>query len=108
MGVTATLRDALDREKGIKLALLFGSAASGSEGPDSDIDLLVVGPISLGELLRVTRPIQETLAKQINPVVMTEGEFRTRQANNEHFISSVLAGETVTLVGELHDAGTLG
>jgi predicted nucleotidyltransferase len=101
IGVVPALEAALANEKGVKIALLFGSAASGSEGPTSDVDLLVVGSITLSRVLSITRPIQETIGRQINPVVMGTREFRQRRAKKEHFISAVLNGETVTLAGEL-------
>ena len=101
IGVAPALAAALAEEKGIKLALLFGSAASGSEGPASDVDLLVVGSITLSRVLSITRPVQERIGRQINPVVIGMREFRQRRAKKEHFISTVLSGEIVTLAGEL-------
>jgi len=108
VGVIPALTAALAKEKGIKLALLFGSAAAGSEGPASDVDLLVVGSISLARVLKVTRGIQDSIGREINPVVMDGQEFRRRRAKQEHFISTVLNGETITLVGELDVASQLG
>jgi predicted nucleotidyltransferase len=101
IGVVPALAAAFAEEKGVKLAVLFGSAASGSEGPASDVDLLVVGSIALSRVLGITRPIQERIGRQINPVVMSMQEFRQRRAKKEHFISTVLSGEIVTLAGEL-------
>ena len=43
IGVEARLRKALESIKGVRGALVFGSRARGEEGPNSDIDLLVVG-----------------------------------------------------------------
>jgi predicted nucleotidyltransferase len=105
LGVVPALTESLSREKGIRLALLFGSVATGLEGPASDVDLLVVGSISLKRVLRVTRPIQDAAGREINPVVMDTREFRQRRDKKEHFISTVLSGEIVILVGELDDAG---
>ena len=39
--LVTTLRELLRTERQISLAVLFGSAARGDDGPDSDIDLLV-------------------------------------------------------------------
>jgi predicted nucleotidyltransferase len=105
VGIVPAIEAVLAQERGIKLALLFGSAAAGSEGPTSDVDLLVVGSISLARVLKVTRAIQERTGREINPVVMDAQEFRRRRANKEHFISSMLDGPTLTLVGELDVVG---
>ncbi len=99
------LTESLSKQKGIRLALLFGSVATGLAGPASDIDLLVVGSISLKQVLRVTRPIQDAVGREINPVVMDTREFRQRRDKKEHLISTVLSGEIVVLVGEVDDAG---
>ena len=105
LGIVPVLTESLSKQKGIRLALLFGSVATGLEGPASDIDLLVVGSISLKQVLRVTRPIQDAVGREINPVVMDTREFRQRRDKKEHLISTVLSGEIVVLVGEVDDAG---
>ena len=102
VGIVPTLQAALREKAGIRLALLFGSAATGGERPGSDIDLLIVGSVSLSRTIEWTRPLQERLGREICPVVMTASEFTKRVADKEHFISSVLDGKTVTLVGKLH------
>ena len=65
-GVVPALTAALGKEKGIRLALLFGSTAAGSEGPASDVDLLVVGSISL---------TRESRLALISAVVVTWGDI---------------------------------
>jgi predicted nucleotidyltransferase len=40
--LTPLLADILSREPGLRLALLFGSFADGSAGPDSDVDVAVM------------------------------------------------------------------
>jgi predicted nucleotidyltransferase len=48
---------------GIQAIYRFGSTASGSAGPDSDIDLAVLGPYPLDPLLRFD--VQEQLASAL-------------------------------------------
>ena len=105
VGIVPLLREALGTDERIVLALLFGSTAAATERAESDVDLLVVGPISLSEVLTLVCPVQETLDREISPVVMSEDEFQARRERKEHFLSSVLSGETLTLVGDLDDAG---
>jgi predicted nucleotidyltransferase len=105
IGIVPTLRAVLSEEADIKLALLFGSAAAGTEKAESDIDLLVVGTVSLGRTIALTRPVQEKLGREVNPIVMTTREFCKRRADKEHFISSVLNGKHITLIGDLRELG---
>ncbi len=79
-----------------------GSYATGEAKPESDVDLFVVGRITLAELLEKIAPLQERLDIEINPVVMTEQEYQERCAANEHFVSAVRASETIPLVRDLY------
>lgn len=100
-GAPAELRATLERDSRIRLALLFGSVAAGSERADSDIDLLVVGELNLRELLQLLAPAQEALARPINPVLMTPEEFRERRRRNEHFLTRVLESGPLPLIGSV-------
>jgi len=69
-GMASVLREALSpiAEK-IGVALVFGSMARGSQAAGSDIDLLVVGDASFKEVVKALHPAQESLRREINPVV---------------------------------------
>ena len=105
VGIAPILRKALADDARIERAVVYGSYAVGEARPESDIDLLIVGSVTLQEVLQITSPLQDRFNLEINPVVMTEEEFRTRRSEQEHFICSVLASPTVPLVGDLNDAG---
>ncbi len=99
MGVRASIRRALDRDRRIARALLFGAHATGEATSRSGVHLLVIGDAGLHEVTELFGPIEKALRLEINPVVMTEEEFRTRRASKEHFLSAVLASRTVSLKG---------
>ena len=85
------------------MALLFGSAASGSDTAESDIDVLVVGDITLSRVIELTRPVQDSLNRPINPVVMTAREFIERVEAEEHLITSILRHDHVELIGVIDE-----
>jgi predicted nucleotidyltransferase len=99
-GIADTLRSALqplaDR---IALAFLFGSVAAGREVAESDIDLFVVGDLSLGDLVEVLSPLQNQLGREVNPVVYPLKELRDKLAHGHHFVTSVFEGPKVLLIG---------
>ena len=105
VGIAPILRNVLADNARIERAVVYGSYAAGEAKPGSDIDLLIVGSVTLQEVLQITSPLQDQLNLEINPVVMTEEEFRTRRSEQEHFISSVLASPIIPLIGNLNDAG---
>lgn len=65
----------LCKTHGVESLRVFGSAARGEEGPDSDIDLLVrfSEPKSLLELVRIEREFSEHFRRPVD--LVTEGEL---------------------------------
>ena len=80
-------------------AFIFGSVASGKQSSTSDVDLMVIGDVKLREIAPALRPVQDRIAREINPSVYTLDEFTKRVASDDHFIGSVLRGPRITLVG---------
>ncbi len=83
----------------IRLAFIFGSVAGGGEKRTSDIDLMVVGDVSFGDLVSYLSPAERTLGREINSVVYPESEFRQKLKQDHHFIQNVLHGEKISLIG---------
>ena len=107
-GLADVLRDALGND-GIQIAFVFGSIASGVETPDSDIDLMVIGSVSLRQIAIKLAKVSSTLGRELNPHVMTAAEFGRRRKSQEHFISTVLAAPQLFVIGDarfLLSAGT--
>ena len=80
-------------------AFIYGSVASGNQSSTSDVDLMVIGDVKLREIAPALRPVQDRIAREINPSVYTLDEFTKRVASEDHFIGSVLRGPRITLVG---------
>ena len=80
-------------------AFIYGSVASGKQSSTSDVDLMVIGDAKLREIAPALRPVQDRIAREINPSVYTLDEFTKRVASDDHFIGSVLRGPRITLVG---------
>jgi predicted nucleotidyltransferase len=91
----------------IRLAFIFGSVARGQERSPSDLDLLVVGSISLRQLSAVLGPAQDQLHRPINPVIYTPGEFAQKTAERHHFLASVLRTPKLFVLGDEHELRNL-
>lgn len=92
---------------GITVAFLYGSVARGEDTTESDIDLMVVGSIGGRELSRLLSPARQSLGREINPVIMTEPEFKKKVAQESHFLRSVLSERKIFLVGGSDDIARL-
>jgi predicted nucleotidyltransferase len=84
----------------IDVALVFGSMARGEPDRRSDVDILIVGAVSFAEVVAAVGPAQETLGREINPAVYPRAEFRAKLAAGHHFLTSVLRGPLLPLIGE--------
>ncbi|MCE5272645.1 nucleotidyltransferase domain-containing protein [bacterium] len=98
-GVADVLRRALAGfGHNIRIAFVFGSFATNSAQARSDIDLAVIGAVSFGEVVSALSEAQETLAREINPVVYSEEEFKG-QAARKHFVGKLKGTEKIYLIG---------
>jgi predicted nucleotidyltransferase len=100
-GVGDVLRTALsplaDR---IDTAFIYGSIARGEERKSSDIDVLIVGNVTFADVTSVLSSAQETIGREINPTVYPRTEFLSKVRTGHHFLSSVLDGEKLFLIGD--------
>ncbi len=92
----------------IQIALLYGSLASGKDRANSDIDLLVIGKVSFGEVAEAVSAAQEKLQREINPSVYSSEEFRKKLLAGHHFLKGVFQGPTIFLIGSEHELKRLG
>jgi len=100
IGLAALLREALTAASGkIDLAFVFGSMASGRQTPASDVDVLVLGDVSLGEVVKVLAPLQVTLGRDVNPVAMTVERFSRELGRQDRFATRVLQEPKIFVIG---------
>ena len=106
VGIEENLRVALQPLAArVSLALIYGSVAKHADTASSDIDLLVVSDeLTLEELYATLSTVEQQLGRQVNPTLYTDSEFRKRRSANNAFLTRVLAGPTVVLVGQLDTA----
>jgi len=103
-GIVPTLRDALNKfGNRIELAMLYGSVARGDEHAMSDVDLMIVGTLGQIDLVPTLRKLEGRFRREVNVTLFSPEEFRRKREVNDHFLSTVLKGKTITLKGILHE-----
>jgi uncharacterized protein len=86
--------------KKIAFAFVYGSMARGDENGASDVDLMVIGDVSLDEILTQLTPAERELGRAINPTVFSLKEFKSKLKEGNHFLRSVMRGKKVLLAGD--------
>jgi len=100
-GVGDVIRQSLaTKADKIRVAFIFGSMARSTDDRRSDIDLMVVGRISFGDVVSLLGPAEEKLAREINPVVYPIAEFKKKVKEDHHFVKTVLEDEKIFVVGD--------
>ena len=83
----------------IDLAFVFGSAAAGRESATSDVDLLIVSGHDPRVLAIVLAEAGQQLGREVNVTTYSTDEFRARLAAGRAFLTGVLDGAKIWLVG---------
>jgi len=89
--------------KDIELAFIYGSFASGEAGPESDIDLMIIGNVSEHELVPVLRTLEKNLSRDVNCTIYSRREVAKRIGIEGDFVHEVFAGPKSLLVGSPDD-----
>lgn len=107
-GLVDVLADALRHlADEILLAFVFGSMARGDEQAGSDVDIMVIGTPAFAEVVKALYPAQDTLQREINPVIYSPQEASRRIEAGDDFIRELLAKPKLWVIGTEHDLGKL-
>lgn len=105
----ARIARALSSEKpNIRVAFVFGSSAKEEQGPDSDVDLMVIGDTTLERLSPGIRDLEQELGRQVNLVTYAPAEWRTRLQEGHSFIREVMNSRKRFVLGGEDELGAVG
>jgi predicted nucleotidyltransferase len=74
--------------------------ASGEAGPQSDVDLMVVGDVDDMELHGAICEAEKVLGRTVNYTLIGAREFKKRRGEEGEFISRVLSGPRLAVLGD--------
>lgn len=106
-GIVPKLRDVLVDAR-VDFAFVFGSVAAGTARSQSDVDLLVVGADGLRSVVARIRVVQESVEREITPIVWTATEYVQRRQRGDHFLRRVLSEPRLMVIGAEDDPEKLG
>jgi predicted nucleotidyltransferase len=110
VGAAEPIREALaPLTSQIRLALIYGSIAKRREAASSDLDLLVVSnSLKLEQLYSVLAPAEQQLSRKVSVTLYTPAEYQRRRVEENPFLTKVLAGEHISLIGSVHELAATG
>jgi predicted nucleotidyltransferase len=107
-GLVGVIREVLGaHEAAIRVALVYGSFATGAETPASDVDLLVVGSVTLLQITPALNRAEKILGRPVNAIVMTPSDVRERASAGNHFLRSILDKPKLFVVGTEDELGEI-
>jgi predicted nucleotidyltransferase len=102
-GAGETLKLHLKEVGGIQAAFIFGSFASGKADELSDIDLMIIGEMSLEVLAPVISEVEKQLNRPVNYVFYSDPEWQDQVTRNEPFALNIINSPKIWLIGESQD-----
>jgi DNA-binding transcriptional ArsR family regulator len=98
LGPRSVLSERLEPLEGIDEAYLFGSWARRYEGepgpPPGDIDVVIVGEPDVDKVYEACRQAGSILGQEVNPVMLTQQEWRGRRSG---FVREIRSGPLVAV-----------
>jgi predicted nucleotidyltransferase len=99
-GVADLVREVLrPHEKQIRAAFIYGSVAKGTEAPGSDVDLFVIGDLPPSNMAIDLDKIMLDLRRRVSLTSYSIDEFVRMRAEENSFVTRVLAGPVIWLIG---------
>ncbi len=100
LGAGTLLGEAISGVQGVEEAFIYGSYARGDAGPESDIDLIIIGEVDEEKLVKAIREAEKKLRREINHVLYTPREYREKKERGDPFLINVLKERKTMLVGD--------
>jgi DNA-binding transcriptional ArsR family regulator len=109
IGLADVLADALaPAADTVTAAFVFGSMARATETAGSDVDVMLIGPLSFGDAVGLLYPAQAALGREVNPMVFSAEEWRNKLKGNDPFVREVLRQPKIFLIGNEDELEKLG
>ena len=106
-GLVDFFRKAMEANPNIPIAFVFGSLARNEEKDKSDVDLMIIGEITMRRLTGLLSGVSAQIGREINPYILTAREFLKRKSAKDHFLTQVLDSPKIFVLGSENDLAEL-
>ena len=81
-------------------AFIYGSVARAEEHSASDVDLMIVGSVSLADVSAALRKVERKIGRAVNPTLYTPQEWASKVKSRQHFVGTVLGSKKIFVLGD--------
>jgi len=99
IGISGSIRQALEELKNLKLAFIYGSYAKNQENYLSDIDIIIIGNPNEEILINKLDSLEKKLQREINYKIYSYNNLEKEITEKEPFIINILEDRKIMLVG---------
>ena len=99
IGISGSIKQALEELKNLKLAFIYGSYAKNQENYLSDIDIMIIGNPDEEILINKLDSLEKKLQREINYKIYSYNNLEKEIAEKEPFIINILEDRKIMLVG---------
>ena len=99
VGVGDELREALHGIGDVRSGFIYGSVAKNLEDARSDIDVMIVGDVTVEKVHEAVMKAERHLGREINYTIFSSREWKKKMNNKTAFVRGVARGEKIFLIG---------
>lgn len=99
-GLADFLRESLADTGSIETAFIYGSVAKNLESMGSDVDVMIIGDVDMDTLHEALGTAEDRIGREINPTVYSREEWDRKAEAEQAFVTDVLGGEKIFLIGD--------
>lgn len=99
VGVIGSIKEILEKIGTVQYSFIYGSYARGKEKYLSDIDLVIVGHVDEDKLIKELDRLEESLKREINYKLYTQGNFKKMIKNKDPFLLEILNDKKIMIMG---------
>ncbi|MFA6159771.1 MAG: nucleotidyltransferase domain-containing protein [Parcubacteria group bacterium] len=97
-GLEKRLKESLEKLIGLKEAYIFGSYAKGNFGPESDIDMLLIGSHSSLSAKRIIAKMGNDTKREFNIIDLSEKELLERKKKKDEFVENIFKNKIIKII----------
>ena len=103
VGIGDELRNALGGIGDIRSAFIYGSVAKKKEDARSDIDIMVIGDVSVDAIHEAIMKSEKRLRREISYSIFSPSDWKKQLTQKKAFVSSVARDQKIFLIGSAND-----